>query len=318
MSLANTASPKPSLSEAPQGGASVAELHLALPKGRMQQGVLELIREAGISIGASDRGYRPRLGLDNVECKLLKPRAIVEMLRLGRRDVGFAGADWVEEASASGERGDRPVEVLDTGLDPVRLVVAAPASSLEDGRLRASAGDGGGLIIASEYVALTERWISQQDLGASVMRSYGATEVLPPEDADAVVDNVATGATLAANGLLVFGEVMRSSTRLYASRSAMDDAAKRRRIEDFAVLLDSVLQARRRVLVEVNVSADRLEAVVEALPCMRQPTVSPLHGQSGYAVKAAVPRDRLAAVIGDLRQAGGTDVIVTNPQQIVS
>lgn len=292
-------------------------LHLALPKGRMYDGVVALLGEAGIDVGRSERGYRPRIGLDGVECKVLKPRAIVEMLALGRRDLGFAGADWVEEAKAAGELAGELVPLLDTRLDPVRLVVAAPPAILEDGRLPDS-DSRGELVIASEYVALTRRWIAENELRASVLRSYGATEVLPPEDADAIVDNVATGSTLAANGLVVCGEIARSSTRLYASAAAMDDPSRRRRIEDFAVLIDSVLQARGRVLVEVNVSADRLQAVVDALPCMREPTVSSLHGQGGYAVKAAVPRDRLASVIGQLRAAGGTDVIVTAPQQIVA
>jgi len=293
-------------------------LHFALPKGRMHDGVLDLMRAAGISVGRSQRGYRPRLGLEGVECKLLKPRAIVEMLAQGRRDVGFAGADWIEEAVACDDSVQRPIELLDTGLDPVRLVVAAPASSLQQGQLPERGAGGRPLVIASEYVGLTRRWIAGRGMNAEVLRSYGATEVLPPEDADAIVDNVATGATLAANDLAVCDEVMRSSTRLYASAAAMDEPSKRRRIEDLAVLLDSVLQARRRALIEVNVSADRLQAVVDALPCMRRPTVSPLHEESGYAVKAAVPREQLASVIGALREAGGTDVIVTTPQQIVS
>ena len=296
--------------------ATDTRLHLALPKGRMYDGVVSLLAEAGIGVGRSERGYRPRIGLDGVECKVLKPRAIVEMLALGRRDLGFAGADWVEEARAAGELGEELVPLLDTQLDPVRLVIAAPPALLEDDALPQT-DDGGELVIASEYVALTRRWIDENGLRATALRSYGATEVLPPEDADAIVDNVATGATLAANGLTICGEIMRSSTRLYASAAAMDDPTKRRRIKDFAVLIESVLQARTRVLVEVNVSAEGLQAVVEALPCMREPTVSSLHGQSGFAVKAAVRRDELASIIGALRAAGGTDVLVTTPQQIV-
>ena len=55
----------------PQTVAGLGELHLALPKGRMHDGVLDLIRAAGIGVGRSERGYRPRIGLDGVECKLL-------------------------------------------------------------------------------------------------------------------------------------------------------------------------------------------------------------------------------------------------------
>jgi len=78
-----------------------------------------------------------------------------------------------------------------------------------------------------------------------------------------------------------------------------------------------VLEARRRVMVEVNVPADRLEAVVAVLPCMREPTLSELHGGAGYAVKAAVPRELLPAVIPEIRRLGGTDVVVMNLAQIV-
>src|SRR6185369_7195198 len=108
-----------------------------------------------------------------------------------------------------------------------------------------------------------------------------------PEDADVIVDNTATGSTLEANGLEIVDEIMTSSTRVIASASALGNPSRRQRIEDIVLVLRSVLEARKRVMVEVNATADTLAAVVAALPCMRNPTVSPLHAQSGFAVKAA-------------------------------
>ena len=125
-------------------------LHLALPKGRMQQGVFALLAEAGIDIKSVRRGYRPRLSLPNIETKILKPQNIVEMLQLGSRDVGFAGADWVEELRPEAAAQD-VVEVLDTGLDPVRLVAAAPVELLERDQLPSRR-----LLVASEYERLDE------------------------------------------------------------------------------------------------------------------------------------------------------------------
>src|SRR5438034_4032885 len=174
----------------------------------------------------------------------------------------------------------------DTGLDPVQVVAAAPKTLLVEGRLPARR-----LVVASEYERLAERWIAHSGLSAECVRSYGATEVFPPEDADVIVDNTATGATLEANGLVVVDELMRSSTRLYANPAALEDPARRRRVDDLVMLLDSVLVARRRVMLEVNASAECLEAVVAVLPSMRQATVAPLYGNGGYAVKAAVPRE---------------------------
>jgi ATP phosphoribosyltransferase len=272
----------------------------------MYDGVVRLMHDAGVRLSASVRDYRPTLSLDGFEVKVLKPRAVVEMLDAGARDLGFAGADWVAEGNAD------VIELLDTGLDRVRLVAAAPASLLEDGRLPKRE-----LVVASEYVELGRRWIAERGLEATLLRSYGATEVLPPEDADCIIDNTATGSTLTANNLQIVDELMVSSTRLYASRAAMENGKKRDAIERLVLVLRAVLEARRRVMVEVNVSGDALEAVVAALPCMREPTVSALHASAGYAVKAAVLREQLAVVIPALKACGGTDVVVTTPEQVV-
>ena len=281
-------------------------IRLALPKGRMEKGVFSLLAEAGIEMRTGARNYRPTLSMPGYEVKILKPHNIIEMLHVGSRDVGIAGADWVAELGAD------LVEVLDTGLDPVRLVAAAPASLLEDGELPSSQ-----LVVASEYENLTKRWLAQRGQSYSFVRSRGATEVFPPEDADLIVDNTATGATLKANDLEIVDEVMKSSTRLYASQNAWANPELRARIEDLGTLLRAVLEARRRVMLEVNVGSADLERLIEALPCMREPTVSRLHGEAGFAVKAAVPRKQLPALIPELRARGGTDIVISKLVQIV-
>ncbi len=281
-------------------------LEIALPKGRMEAEVHRLLADAGIRVSPSARGYRPQISLPNTEAKILKPQNIVEMLSIGSRDVGFAGADWVAELNV------QVVEMLDTGLDPVRLVAAAPESLLEGSGLPRRR-----LIVASEYERLATAWIERMGLDAEFVRTYGATEVFPPEDADVIVDITASGATLAANDLKIVDALMASSTRLYASPQAAADPDKRRRIDDLRLVLCSVLEARRRVMVEVNASAEQLDAVVAALPCMRRATVSPLFGNNGYAVKAAVPRELLPQVIPAVKAAGGTDIVVSQLAQIV-
>ncbi len=282
-------------------------IHLALPKGRMETGVFNLLAAAGIELHVGQRGYRPVLSEPGFEVKLLKPQNIVEMLAVGTRDIGFAGADWVAEQQAD------LVELLDTGLDPVRIVAAAAESLLDqDGNLPNRR-----LVIASEYERLTRSWIAGRGLDASFVRSYGATEVFPPEDADLIVDNTATGETLAANGLAVVDELMESSTRFYASQGAVADPDKKSAIDGLVLSLRSVLDARKRVMLELNVTLADLEAVIDALPAMREPTVATLHGGAGMAVKAAVPRSDLPRLIPRLRQLGATDIAVSRLEQIV-
>ena len=294
--------PTESVNQVPGNG----PLELALPKGRMQEGVFALLADAGIHVRAGSRGYRPSVSLPGIQAKILKPQNVVEMLASGTRDVGFAGADWVRELGAD------LVEVLDTGLDSVRLVAAAPVGLLTDGRLPRRA-----LVIASEYEQITRAWMRAEKIEARFVRSYGATEVFPPEDADCIVDIAASGDTLRANGLVVFAELMLSSTRLYASRRAYEDPIKRAGIDRLVMLLRSVLEARGRVMLEVNVSAASLEDVIAVLPCMREPTISPLHGATGFAVKAAVPRKRLPLLIPEIKARGGTDIVVSQLMQII-
>ena len=279
-------------------------VHIALPKGRIQEGVVALLAEAGIRISSGARGYRPSLSLPGFEAKLLKPQNIVEMLGVGSRDLGFAGADWVAEKEVD------LVELLDTGLDPVRLVAAAPEGVSLD-------RNASGLVVASEYERLARRWMRSREIEGGFVRSYGATEVFPPEDADVIVDNTASGATLAANGLRIVDELMTSSTRLYANPRALENPEKRGRIESLTLCLRAVIEARSRAMVELNVSRDELQQVVDILPAMREPTLAGLHGDLGYAVRVAVPRTSLPGLVPELKARGATDIVVSRCEQIV-
>ncbi len=285
-----------------------SQIRLALPKGHIKESVLDLLSEAGIRVQQRSRNYRPSFSLSGYEVKILKPQSIVQMLNAGAREIGFTGADWVEELDADLEM------LLDTGLDPVRLVAAAPPSVLdEDGNLPDRK-----LVVASEYERITKKWIESTDLNAEFLLSYGATEVYPPEDADCIVDVTSTGATLRANNLQIADELRRSSTCLFAYPDVLDNPAKQEKIDRFVILLKSVLEARKRVMLEVNVSEEHLEPIIDLLPAMREPTVSTLHGEDGYAVKAAVERKKLPHLIPEIKKRGGTDVIVTDISQIIT
>ena len=282
-------------------------IQLGLPKGRMCDGVQKLMADAGCPVRTTARNYRASIALEGFEAKLLKPQGIVEMLQAGRRDLGFAGADWVAELDAD------LVELLDTGLDTVRIVAAAPEALLEGGRLPDRP-----LVVASEYARITQDWIARTDIDATFLRSWGATEVLPPEDADCIVDNTATGSTLTANRLEIVDTLMTSSTRLYANPRTLDDPGRRGLIEDFVLLLTSVIAARSRVMVELNVDREALERVVRFVPCMREPTVAPLYSEDAFGVKVAVQRAQLSELVPELKRLGATDIVVSRIDQIVS
>lgn len=282
------------------------QIRIALPKGRMFDEIVALLKGAGITIRNSTRGYRPAISLKNFNAKILKPRNVISMLVAGARDVGFAGADWLDEMDVELH------EIIDTGLNPVRLVVAAPVELLEDGQLPKRH-----LVIASEYPNMAKRWIESKGIDAEVLTTYGATEVFPPEDADLIIDNTSTGSTLRANGLQIIDEIMKSSTRLYASEEAMQNPEIKAQLEDLGLLLDAVLRARGRVMMDLNVASDKLDGVVAVLPSMRQPTISPLSADGWHSVRSAVERSDLADVIPKLKAAGACDIVTTSAEQLI-
>jgi ATP phosphoribosyltransferase len=273
----------------------------------MYDEIVALLKGAGITIQNSARGYRPSISLANYDAKILKPRNVISMLVAGARDVGFAGADWLDEM------GVELPEIIDTGLNPVRLVVAAPHQILNDGELPDRH-----LVIASEYPNMAKRWIEAKGIDAEVITTYGATEVFPPEDADLIIDNTATGSTLRANGLKIIDEIMTSSTRLYASKEAVADPAIKAQLEDLGLLLEAVLRARGRVMMDLNVASADLDAVLKVLPTMRQPTVSSLSNDGWYSVRSAVPRKELAEVIPKLKVAGAHDIVTSSAEQLIA
>jgi ATP phosphoribosyltransferase len=286
-----------------------APLRLALPKGRMQKQVLSLMDAAGLHVDLSERTLRPRVAAEWLSPKLLKPQNIVTMLHEGSRELGFTGADWVREA------GGELIELLDTGLDPVRIVVAAPTELLENGELPQRP-----LVIASELERITTDFIAERGMGDRFVRTYGATEVFPPEDADVIVDVVQTGSTLVANGLVEVQTLMRSSTRLWAHPGAYADAARRAWIDRYVLLISSVLEGaqarhggvqrhrgcsrRARGRPAVHAAADGLPAALRGGLC------DPDRGASPRAARAPA-RDQGTRRHGPRRDAARSDHSLT-------
>ncbi len=283
------------------------KIRLAVPKGRQQDEIVGLLADAGLSISASAKGYRPACSDERFEVKLLKATNIPKLVEYGAHDLGMTGFDWIEETDAD------VAELLDTGLLPVRLVSAAPKGSDPF-----ASGNGQSLIVASEYENITRKYMQRKGCAYRYLRTYGATEVFPPEDADLIVDNTATGSALRSNGLEVVDEILQSSTRIIACKETVADPARREVIDEVVMLVSSVLEGRRRVLLDMNVSADAIDRVIDLLPAMKSPTVQPLRGNGGFAVRVAVLRSEVPKVLPAILRAGATDVLQTALQKVVA
>lgn len=281
----------------------MSRLKIIIPKGRLYGQVIGLLNDCGFGVEADERAYIPRVADPGIAAKLLKPQNIPRLIELGSHDAGFCGLDWIAESAAD------VVEVMDLGFNPVRIVAAAP---------RAFNGKKSGPVIAAtEYETLARGFLEKRFRRHILIRTFGATEVFPPDDADIIIDNMASGRTLKEHGLKVIATLLHSSTRFIANRRALRDPSRRDKIEQMKTLFRAVLDARERVMLEMNVAEDKLDTVIRVLPCMRAPTVSPLFGGHGYAVKTAVKKREAAALITRLKKMGASDILESEFRKVV-
>ncbi|QQO10610.1 ATP phosphoribosyltransferase [Breznakiella homolactica] len=283
----------------------MGKLQILIPKGRIFDNVSRLFSDAGIPVSLADRTYRPKIGAEWLDAKIMKPQNVGELLELGSHDAGFTGIDWIRESSADVE------EIMDLGFDRVRIVAAVP-SDLDDSALKSRK-----LVVATEYVSIADAWLRNSGYDYRIVRTYGATEVFPPDDADMIIDNTSTGQTLKDNGLRIVATILESSTRFVASRKAMDDPDKRSRIEELAMLFRAVLDGRDKVMLEMNVPKSLFPGLVAGLPSMRSPTVAPLYGDEGYAVKIAVRKNEVPVLIPRLKKLGAADIVEYELRKVV-
>lgn len=279
------------------------KLKILLAKGRIYESVYSLLSDVGISIYLPDRTYFPVTNQDDLAFQVVKPQITSALLASGKADLGFSGKDWVYENGVQ----DKVEEIMDLGFDPVRIVAAIPENSEFDS-IRKNP-----VTIATEYQNLSARWLEQKNIRGTIFRTWGTSEgfVQPEENsiAQILIDNTSTGSSLKANRLKIVDTLMESSTRMYASRSAMADPEKKRKILELKMLFETVLNARSRVMLEMNVTQEKFEALVEGLPSMRSPTVSPLFGGNGYAIKVAVKKSDVPTLLPKLQALGATDIV---------
>jgi len=289
-------------------------LRLVLPKGSLEKATLELFAAADLAVArGSDVDYRAVIDDPRVdEVRILRPQEIPTYVAEGNFDLGITGRDWIEETGAEvvslGE-----LAYSKTTANPIRVVLAVAQDSPVTG-----AGDlPQGVRVSTEYPELTRRVLEKHGVHAEIRASYGATEAKIPDIADAVVEITETGRALAAAGLRIIDTLLVSRTELIANPAAAADPTRRHAMEQLLVLLQGALEARGKVLLKLNVAADRLDAVLAVLPALKAPTVSELSHHDGYAVETVVPKRDVNVLIPDLKDRGATGIIELPLSKIV-
>ena len=279
------------------------KLKILLAKGRIYESVYELLNDVGISIHLPDRTYFPTTNQKDLAFQVVKPQITSLLLANNKADVGFSGKDWVYENGVE----DKVVEIMDLGFDPVRIVAAIPEAKDYETLLK------GPVTIATEYQALSKKYVEDKKIDGTIFRTWGTSEGFVQDTEDSIaqilIDNTSTGSSLKANRLKIVDTLMESSTRMYASKEAMADESKKQKIMELKMLFETVLNARDRVMLEMNVAEKDFNALIKGIPSMKSPTVSPLFGGNGYAVKIAVKKSEVPTLLPKLQSLGASDIV---------
>ena len=316
---------------------SVKKVKFAIPKGHLGDSTLKRLERAGYRITGHNRTYRPGINDGQIELKVLRPQEIPRFVSEGMQDVGITGYDWVRETKAD------VVTLLDLEYSRVKLVLAVPkmwnsVNSFTD-LLKKCIEEDRPLRISTEYLNSSAEFIKENQLYKEVYGdmepmvvspwwrigenekvviylSFGATEAKPPEDADAIVEIVDTGTSLSQNNLKIVDQLFETTSMLIANRDALEDPAKREKITDIFTLLKGVVEGAKKLHIFANVLKDNLENLLEKLPALKNPTISPLSDPDWCAINTIIDKKLFLEILPDLRSLA-QGLVVYEPRQVL-
>jgi ATP phosphoribosyltransferase len=273
-------------------------LRIGIPsKGRLAEAAAELLIEAGLNFRRQERGLFARVRDMPIDVTFLRTDDIPVLCAEGAIDMGITGGDLIEET------GVELTNRLALGMGNWRLAICVP----EDSNIR-QPNDLAGRRIATSFPNVTKRYLARHRVDAHTVELSGSVEVMIALGvADAIVDLVETGSTLAANRLSILDELGR-----YEAALVQNPATRHTQLADRVVRrLEGVVIARSYSLLEYNVPEAKLAEAEKITPGFESPTVSKLEEAGWFSVRAMVKRSQVIEIMERLDALGATAILET-------
>jgi len=276
----------------------MSNLRIGLPsKGRLADQAADLLKQAGLSFRRQNRSLFARVGELSVDVTFLRTDDIPVLCAEGAIDLGITGSDLVAEAE---------VDVLtrmSLGVGACRLALCVPLDSAIQ-----TPADLNGCRVATSFPRITEKFLRRNAAHVHLVPLSGSVEIMVALGvADAIVDLVETGSTLAANQLTILDEIGRYETVLIQNgqcrHGEMADRVVRR--------LEGVVIARSYSLVEYNIPRSKLAEAEKITPGFNSPTVNALEDPDWCAVRVMVPHGDVIDVMEQLETLGASAILET-------
>lgn len=271
-------------------------LRIGIPsKGRLSELATELLLQAGLNFRRQDRSLFARVSSMPVEITFLRTDDIPILCAEGAIDLGITGSDLVQEANAE-------VHVrMKLGVGRCKLAICVPTHSDIERPSQLA-----GKRVATSFPNTTERFLKQHDAPVHLVKLNGSVEVMISLGvADAIVDLVETGSTLAANQLRILTEIGQYETVLVQSPACRDLITADRIVRR----LEGVVIARDYSLLEYNVPREKLAAAEAVTPGFTSPTVTNLEDSGWCAVRAMVKSSDVISIMEKLEALGALAIL---------
>ncbi len=281
-------------------------LRLAVPnKGRLVEPTLGLLHDAGLLFEEHDRSLVARVQNHPLDILFVRTGDVIEFVADGVADAGVTGVDILAES------GIELTTLRALGYGRCRLAAAVPSDSPFQ-----AIGDLGGSRVATSHPNVARRFFAAQGIPVELISLSGAVEVAPRLGlADAIVDLVSSGSTLAMNGLRVIDDILASEAILVAGPAAL--AQRTAELDGIVTMLGSVIAARDRKYLMMNAPAATLGVLEDLLPGLESPSVIPLAHAGMIAIHAVVGADEVWGLLPRLKAAGASGILVLPIEKIL-
>lgn len=282
-------------------------LKIALPNGSLEQETMQLFEDANLKVLRELRQHDAKIIHPDIsQVTIMRPQHIPNLVADGTYDIGICGGDCVWE---SGKWEKVSIESV-FPYKPTKVVLVAA----KDSRILKLAQITKTMTILSEYPNITKRFLEEKGIQADVQFSYGGTEAHIPRHYPLGVCLVGTGASLTANRLKVIATLCESETVLIASpmmraHHLLEFQMKALALHSLKLLLNGVIEGRNKILLTMNVAAEKKEGLLMKMLALKSPTVSELAGGKYFAISGVVPRKDTNTLIPELLRSGAEDLI---------
>ncbi len=274
-------------------------------KGRLYDETMKLLDEAGIKLENAKRILLVSAKDFPVEVLFLRDDDIPESVANGVADVGIVGEnEYVEKGS------DADV-IRRLGFSRCRLSLAIPKDEDYSGLEWFN-----GKTIATSYPGILSRFLSDNKLNAEIHVITGSVEIAPGIGlANAIFDIVSSGSTLVSNRLKEVEVVMRSEALLLGNKNL--SVEKRAILDELLFRFEAIQVADGKKYILLNAPKEKLNEIVEVLPGMRSPTITPLADDKWVSVQSVIAEKHFWEIIGKLKSLGAEGILVLPIEKMI-